>query len=59
MAERINDAKPNLPPGIDVRMGPVSTGLGEIYWWAVEYEKPGTAHRCAMGSRDGRPTERI
>ncbi len=42
VSERINDAKPSLPPGVDVRMGPVSTGLGEIYWWAVEYEKPGT-----------------
>ena len=51
VAERINDAKPNLPPGIDVRMGPVSTGLGEIYWWAVEYEKPGTSAPV----RDGQP----
>lgn len=51
VAERINDAKPNLPPGVDVRMGPVSTGLGEIYWWAVEYEKPGTTAPV----RDGQP----
>jgi len=43
VSERIADAKTNLPPGVDVRMGPVSTGLGEIYWWAVEYEKPGTS----------------
>ena len=42
VSERISDAKSSLPPGVDVRMGPVSTGLGEIYWWAVEYEKPGT-----------------
>src|SRR3954452_3100324 len=41
VAERINDAKSGLPPGVDVKMGPVSTGLGEIYWWAVEYKKPG------------------
>src|SRR5712671_7662707 len=40
VSERINDAKPSLPPDVDVKMGPVSTGLGEIYWWAVEYEKP-------------------
>src|SRR5712671_2901355 len=51
VAERINDAKPNLPPGVDVKMGPVSTGLGEIYWWAVEYEKPGNAAPV----RDGQP----
>ncbi len=41
VSERINEAKSSLPPGVDVKMGPVSTGLGEIYWWAVEYEKPG------------------
>jgi len=35
--ERINEAKANLPPGVEVRIGPISTGLGEIYWWAVEY----------------------
>jgi cobalt-zinc-cadmium resistance protein CzcA len=51
VSERINDAKSNLPPGVDVKMGPVSTGLGEIYWWAVEYEKPGTNARV----RDGQP----
>src|SRR6266550_3253784 len=41
VSERINEAKVNLPPGVDVRMGPISTGLGEIYWWAVEYAKSG------------------
>jgi heavy metal efflux system protein len=51
VSERINDAKPSLPPGVDVKMGPVSTGLGEIYWWAVEYEKPGTTAPV----RDGQP----
>ncbi len=51
VSERINDAKSNLPPGVEVKMGPVSTGLGEIYWWAVEYEKPGTTAPV----RDGRP----
>ena len=30
VAERINDAKSSLPPGVEVKMGPVSTGLGEI-----------------------------
>jgi cobalt-zinc-cadmium resistance protein CzcA len=41
VSERVNEAKVNLPPGVDVRLGPISTGLGEIYWWAVEYAKPG------------------
>src|SRR5258707_12936000 len=51
VSERINDAKSSLPPGVDVKMGPVSTGLGEIYWWAVEYEKHGTSAPV----RDGQP----
>src|SRR3954453_7949973 len=51
VAERIGEAKASLPPGVDIRMGPVSTGLGEIYWWAVEYEKPGTSATV----RDGQP----
>jgi cobalt-zinc-cadmium resistance protein CzcA len=39
--ERLADAKSGLPPGVDVKMGPISTGLGEVYWWAVEFAPPG------------------
>src|SRR6266436_807790 len=42
VSERINEANVNLPPGVEIKLGPISTGLGEIYWWAVEYAKPGT-----------------
>jgi cobalt-zinc-cadmium resistance protein CzcA len=49
VAERLNDAKASLPPGVDVKMGPVSTGLGEVYWWAVEYEKPGATAPIRVG----------
>ncbi len=38
--ERIQQAKDRLPPGTETSMGPVSTGLGEIYMYAVE-AKPG------------------
>jgi len=38
VAERLADAKSSLPPGVDVKMGPISTGLGEVYWWSVDYE---------------------
>jgi len=34
--ERLQQAKENLPPGVDAEMGPISTGLGEIYQYAVE-----------------------
>jgi heavy metal efflux system protein len=39
--ERLTEAKANLPPGAEPRMGPVSTGLGEIYMWTVHYKRPG------------------
>jgi cobalt-zinc-cadmium resistance protein CzcA len=29
--ERLTEAKESLPPGAELRMGPISTGLGEIY----------------------------
>lgn len=38
--ERIQQVKDQLPTGIETAMGPVSTGLGEIYMFAVE-AKPG------------------
>ncbi len=34
--ERIQEAKGNLPPGIEPTMGPIATGLGEIFMWTVE-----------------------
>lgn len=38
--ERIQQAKDQLPAGIETAMGPISTGLGEIYLFTVE-AKPG------------------
>jgi len=38
--ERLTEAKESLPDGAEPRMGAISTGLGEIYMWTVEYEKP-------------------
>src|SRR5215471_9192109 len=51
VAERLATAKPNLPPNVDVIMGPISTGLGEVYWWSVEYAPPGDA----TTARDSEP----
>ncbi|WP_441277230.1 efflux RND transporter permease subunit [Tardiphaga sp. 172_B4_N1_3] len=39
--ERVQRVKDTLPTGIETAMGPVSTGLGEIYLYTVE-AKPGT-----------------
>ena len=38
--ERIQEAKEKLPPGVSPAMGPISSGLGEIYMWTVQ-SKPG------------------
>ncbi|NOU20392.1 MAG: CusA/CzcA family heavy metal efflux RND transporter, partial [Methyloglobulus sp.] len=34
--QRIQEAKDKLPSGVTPLMGPISTGLGEIYLWTVE-----------------------
>ena len=34
--ERLQEARNRLPAGISPSMGPISTGLGEIYLWTVE-----------------------
>jgi cobalt-zinc-cadmium resistance protein CzcA len=34
--ERLQQARDRLPPGTEVSMGPISTGLGEIYMYTVE-----------------------
>ena len=38
--ERIQEAKARLPAGLSPALGPIATGLGEIYMWTVE-AKPG------------------
>lgn len=36
VSERLQVAKDQLPEGVDAVMGPVSTGLGEIFLWTIE-----------------------
>jgi len=38
--ERLAEAKESLPDGVDPKMGAISTGLGEIYMWTVEFKNP-------------------
>jgi cobalt-zinc-cadmium resistance protein CzcA len=49
--ERLIEVRGALPPGVEVRLGPISTGLGEIFWWSVEYQLPGEGAPV----RDGQP----
>jgi len=37
--ERIQDARGVIPQGIDPMMGPIATGLGEIFMWTVEADE--------------------
>ncbi|MFY9512615.1 MAG: CusA/CzcA family heavy metal efflux RND transporter [Rubrivivax sp.] len=37
--QRLQEAREKLPAGVTPSMGPISTGLGEIYLWTVEAEK--------------------
>ena len=46
--ERLSAVRSQLPPGLEPEMGPISTGLGEIYMYAVRAE-PGATQA------DGRP----
>lgn len=46
--QRIQEARDALPQGVTPTMGPISTGLGEIYMWTVEAETNATK---ADGSR--------
>ncbi|MEO5844603.1 MAG: CusA/CzcA family heavy metal efflux RND transporter, partial [Caldimonas sp.] len=34
--ERIQQVKGQLPPGLEPEMGPIASGLGEIFMWTVE-----------------------
>src|SRR5215213_2395917 len=52
VTERLNEARENLPPGLEPKMGAISTGLGEIYMWTVEYEHP---HGKGASIEDGKP----
>ncbi|MDP2653155.1 MAG: CusA/CzcA family heavy metal efflux RND transporter [Candidatus Omnitrophota bacterium] len=45
--ERIQEARGNLPDGIAPVMGPIATGLGEIFMWTVE-ARPGAVKEDGM-----------
>ena len=42
VAERLQSVRPQLPAGIEPAMGPVATGLGEIFMFAIEPEQGAT-----------------
>jgi cobalt-zinc-cadmium resistance protein CzcA len=52
VTERLAAARPELPPNVETELGPIATGLGEIYMWTVAY-----AHPDGVGAviADGQP----
>ncbi|MCC7478896.1 CusA/CzcA family heavy metal efflux RND transporter [bacterium] len=52
VSERLSEARESLPEGAEPLMGPIATGLGEVYMWTVEYEHP---HGEGAEVRDGEP----
>jgi len=38
VGERLDEAKSNLPPGLEPVLGPIATGLGEIFMFTVDAE---------------------
>ena len=40
VAERLLDARQTLPSGVEPAMGPISTGLGEVFMYTVEFAHP-------------------
>ena len=52
--ERLLEVRSSLPPGAEPRIGPVSTGLGEIYMWTVEYRPP-----TAGAVKEGQPGRKV
>ena len=56
VGERIQEARGKLPGGLTPSLGPIATGLGEIYMWTVEAEpgarKPDGGNYTPMDLRE-------
>ncbi len=53
VSERLQQVKDELPPGLTPKLAPISTGLGEIFYYAVDYradapKKPATRRAQLM-----------
>src|SRR5215471_13231332 len=65
IGERLNEIRARLPQGIEPRIGPISTGLGEIYMWTVHFSgtpverdgMPGLQHDGRFLTPDGQMLE--
>ncbi|QIG92641.1 MULTISPECIES: efflux RND transporter permease subunit [unclassified Bradyrhizobium] len=55
VGERLTEVRARLPQGVEPRMGPTSTGLGEVYMWSVHFSgQPAPANGAPGLQSDGR-----
>ena len=40
VTERLNTVRDQLPPGASPQLAPITTGLGEIYYYTLEWKRP-------------------
>jgi cobalt-zinc-cadmium resistance protein CzcA len=53
VAERLQEARSNLPPGLEPEMGPIATGLGEIFMFILSVDRGATqAHGSPYDTTD-------
>ncbi len=48
VTERLQGTLSSLPKGADAKLGPISTGLGEIYQYVIDFEKPATTEDARL-----------
>ena len=53
VSERLREAKETLPAGVEPKMGSVTTALGEVYIWALDFAHPDG--KGAAIAPDGQP----
>ncbi|MBN9086302.1 MAG: CusA/CzcA family heavy metal efflux RND transporter [Reyranella sp.] len=49
LTERLISARENLPAGAEPVLGPNATGLGEVYWWTLSFDRPPAAPHPGPG----------
>src|SRR5437870_7376671 len=53
VTERLQGVLEHLPPGASPKLAPISTGLGEIFYYSVQYRAGATNEGSARASRAG------
>jgi len=53
VSERLAQARDSLPPGVQPQIGPVTTGLGEVFMYAVDFANPDGRGAVVNNGRPG------